>query len=153
MRDVQRALDFRPIGPPGHQQALLGLIDALGQVWRFSRTIASSATANAADRDLARAIATTLDAVADVAAGVRSGHAQAPLPDVEALIAARHAHRALRDTAAAQALASNAPGMAVVSEFTAVFPIRVLSYITLSMAVDAIVMTGRAGPHRRRFRA
>jgi len=143
LRDEQRVLDFRPIGPPGHQQALLGLIDALGQGWRFARTIVSSGTVNAADRDLARAIAATLDAVAEVMQACATG-STGSLPNVEPLIAARHAHRAFRDTAAAQALASNAPGEAVVAEFTAVFPIRVLSYVTLSMAVDASVMAGRS---------
>jgi uncharacterized membrane protein YgaE (UPF0421/DUF939 family) len=142
VRDVQRALGFRPIGPPEHQQALLGLVDALSQGWRFSRTIASSGAMNAADRDLARAIAGTLGAVAKVMQACVAGNAGS-LPDVETLIAARHAHRALHDGAAAQAIASNAPGMTVVAEFTGVFPIRVLSYITLSMAIDAIVMTGQ----------
>jgi hypothetical protein len=143
LRDAQRALDFRPTGPPGHQEALVGLVDALGEGWRFSRTVASTGILNAADRDLVRAIAATLNDVANVAQACVAGSTGAVL-DVEALIAARHAHRALRDAAAAQALASNAPGTAVVSEFSAVFPIRVLSYITLSMAVDAIVLTGRS---------
>ena len=143
LRDAERALDFRPIGPPGHQEALLGLIDALGQGWRFSRTVASAGPLNAADRDLARAIAATQDDVANVAQACVAG-ATGALLNVEALIAARHTHRALRDAAAAQALASNAPGTAVVSEFSAIFPIRVLSYITLSMAIGAIVMTGRS---------
>lgn len=143
VRDEQRTLGFRPIGPPDHQQALLGLVDALGQGWRFSRTLASAGALNAADRDLARAVATTLDGIADVTQACAVG-STCPLPDVGVLIAARHAHRALRDAAATQALASNAPGVAVVSAFANVFPIRVLSYITLSMAADAIVMTGRS---------
>jgi uncharacterized membrane protein YccC len=142
VRDAQRAQDFRPVGPPGHQQALLGLIDALGQGLRFSRAVASAGTANAADRDLARAIATTQSDVANVAQACVMG-ATGSVLSIDALIAARHVHRALRDAAAKQSLAANAPGTAVVSEFTEVFPIRVLSYVTLSMAVDAIVMTGR----------
>ena len=142
VRAEQRALGFRPIGPPAHQQALLGLIDALGQGWRFASTVASAGALSAGDRDLARAIAATLDDVAKVALACLAGTTDASL-DVEALIAARHAHRARRDAAAAQALAANVGGTAVVAEFTAIFAIRVLSYITLSMAIDAIVMTGR----------
>jgi uncharacterized membrane protein YccC len=97
----------------------------------------------AADRDLARSIATTLDAVADVTrarATDRTGGA----PDVAALIAARHAHRASLGAAAAQALAARARGGDIIDSFSRAFPLRVLSYVTLAMAVDANVISGRA---------
>jgi uncharacterized membrane protein YccC len=140
VRVEQRALGCRPIGPAGHQQALLGIMDALGQGWRFSRLLAASAPA--ADRELARAVASTLEAVGDVAhacAEDRVGVA----PDLAALVKARHVHREQRDAAALHAVASDAPATAVVAGFAEVFAFRVLSYITLSMAVDATVMTGR----------
>src|SRR4029450_3531649 len=41
-RDEQRELGFRPIGPPEHQEALGGLVDALGQAWRFASLMAAS---------------------------------------------------------------------------------------------------------------
>jgi hypothetical protein len=143
VRDAQSALGYRLIGPPRRQQALLGLIDALEQGWRFARAMALAKAPTAADRDLARSIATTLDAVADVTrarATDRTGGA----PDVAALIAARHAHRASLGAAAAQALAARARGGDIIDSFSRAFPLRVLSYVTLAMAVDANVISGRA---------
>lgn len=142
VRDVQRTLGYRLIGPPGRQQALLGLIDALGQGWRFSGVMARAQGATAADRQLAASIATTLSAVADATEACVTG-TPGPVPDVAPLIAARHAHRSILGATAAQALAARAPGAAVVDDFAGVFPFRVLSYVTLAMAVDANVIAGR----------
>jgi uncharacterized membrane protein YccC len=64
--------------------------------------------------------------------------------EIGALVSARHRHRELLDAGAEQALVSRAPGTAIVAEFTEVFAFRVLSYIVLSMAVDALVMSGRS---------
>jgi uncharacterized membrane protein YccC len=143
VREVQSTLGYRLIGPPGRQQALLGLIDALGQGWRFSRAMARAQRPTAADRDLAGSIATTLDAVA-AAAQACAGGQRGTAPDVARLIASRHAHRAILGATAAQALAARAAGTSVVDDFARVFPFRVLSYITLAMAVDATIITGRA---------
>ena len=143
VRDVQRALGFRQIGPPGHQRALLGLVDSLSQGWRFSRALATAGAATEADRNLAQGVAGTLDAVAAVMEVCAAGRANYPVPEIEALVKARHAHRALLDETAAHALAAHASGAEVVAVFARVFPVRVLSYITLAMGVDALVITGR----------
>ena len=86
----------------------------------------------------------TLDAVADVqqacAAGSRGDRARHRGVDRGAPRASRAPRRSRR--AGARVARARRGGR---RRFTAVFPIRVLSYITLSMAVDAIVMTGRAG--------
>ncbi|MEO8124432.1 MAG: FUSC family protein [Burkholderiales bacterium] len=142
VRDVQRALGFRQIGPPGHQRALLGIVDALGQALRFAGALASARALTPSDRDLARGVAATLDAIADVMGVSASGQTHHRAPEIEALVKARHEHRALLDTSAAQALASHLPAAEVVAVFTAVFPVRVLSFVTLAMAIDALVITG-----------
>lgn len=144
VRDVQRALGFRQIGPPGHQRALLGLVDALSQGSRFARALASAGAATEADRSLARGVAGTLDAVAAVMDVCAAGRANYPVPEIETLVKARHAHRALLDDTATHALAAHASGAEVVAVFARVFPVRVLSYITLAMGVDALVITGRS---------
>ena len=95
VRDEQRALGFRPIGPAGHQQALLGLIDALGQGWRFSRIMAPNATPPiATSRARSQQRSTPWPMSRRPAPGTACR-----VPDLEALVAARHAHRALRDAA------------------------------------------------------
>lgn len=141
VREAQGALGFRPIGPPGHQQALLGLIDSLGQCRRFAELMVA-APMSATDRRLALVIATTLDAVAGVLAGCAEDHPGAG-PDISALITARHTHKEALDAAAITAVAANAPAASVVTAIRAAFPVRVLSFTVLSMATDAIVLTGR----------
>lgn len=142
VREAQSALGFRPIGPPGHQQALLGLIDELGQCFRFAEAMVK-APMGAPDRRLASVVAATLDAVADVLEGCIKGRPGTG-PDIEALIACRHAHRETFDATTRAAIASDAPATSVVDAIRAAFPVRVLSFTTLSMATDAIVLTGRA---------
>jgi hypothetical protein len=142
LREVQSALGFRPIGPSGHQQALLGLVDSLGQGWRFSSVLASAGPLPETDRGLARAVASMLDAIADVLQRCAENR-QGEVPDIEALVGVRHAHRQHLDDHARAALAANEPAGLVLARYTAVFPVRVLSFIALSMATDAIVMSGR----------
>ena len=142
VRVNQRALGFRSIGPPGHQRALLGLVDSLAQLSRFAHAITLQASAET-ERDLARAVASTLDFVAGVMGACAAGHAQYPEANLTALAGARHLHRESLDAAARRALDAGDSGTSVVARFASVFPMRVLSYITLSMAVDALVISGR----------
>jgi hypothetical protein len=97
---------------------------------------------NGSDAGLARVVASTLDAVAEVLRQCGDGHPGAG-PDLDALIAARHAHRARLAETSRAAVAANAPAAAVVGAIGAIFPLRVLSYVALSMATDAVVLTGR----------
>ena len=94
------------------------------------------------DRKLAVAIATTLDAVADVLTGCVNGRSSAG-PDLQALVAARHRHRQILDAATRAAVAASTPATAVVAAIEAVFPTRVMSFVALEMAANAIVLTGR----------
>ena len=142
VRENQRALGFREIGPPEHQRALLGLVDSLAQSSRFARVVTTHSPADA-DRDLARAVADTLRFVAGVMTACAAGHTRYPQSSLETLAAARHQHRLALDAATRRALDGGDSGAAVVATFSNVFPIRVLSYITLSMAVDALVISGR----------
>jgi uncharacterized membrane protein YccC len=142
VRDAQRTVGFRPIGPAGTQQALVGLVDALTQAWRFAHAMTQRKALAPADRELARAVAVSLDAIADVLKCCVEGHQSAVL-EVNALVASRRAHLQQLDAHAAAALAARAPGAEVMATFSDVFPLRVLSFVTLAMAADAIVMTGR----------
>ncbi len=142
VREVQRSLGFRQIGPPGHQRALLGLVDALGQGFRFSLTLGTMRSPTDADRELARSVARTLDAVGAVMQVCSAGRVDFSVPAIDGLVKARHEHRVLLDATAARAIAAHAPGQSMVSIFSNVFPIRVLSYVTLGMCVDALVITG-----------
>ena len=94
------------------------------------------------DRRLAGAVATTLDAVADVLAGCVDGRPSAG-PDLQVLVAARHRHRQILDATTRAAVAGSTPATVVVAAIEAVFPTRVLSFVALAMAADAIVLTGR----------
>jgi len=144
VRGVQRALGFREIGPPEHQRALLGVVDALGQSWRFSQVLASARPTTESDRALALRIAGTNDAVAAVMDVCALGGSNDPMPAIDALVKSRHDHRALLDATAKHALEAHAAGSAVVEVFSGAFTIRVLSYITLAMGVDALVISGRS---------
>ena len=143
VRETQRVLGFRPIGPPGRQQALLGLVDGLGLAWRFAGAMAAQPPASGEDRRLAAAVATTLDGVADVLSGCADDHPGVG-PDLAALIATRHEHRRLLEAATRAAVAEDVPAPAVVAAVHAIFPVRVLSFVALSMATDAVVLTGRS---------
>ncbi len=145
VREIQRALGFRPIGPPEHQRALLGLVDSLAQASRFAHVL-TSGTLGRDDRDLAQAVAASLEAVAGAMAAYAADRPCNTEAGVAALVAARHAHRVRIDAAARAALDRGKGAAEVVAAFAAVFPIRVLSYITLAMAVDALVIGG----HRMR---
>jgi uncharacterized membrane protein YccC len=136
------ALGFRPIGPTGHQRALLGLIDGLSEAWRFARAMPGGPLMSADDRHLAGAVAATLDAVADVLAACVDGRRSAG-PNLQALVAARHRHRRILDAATRRAVVGSTPAIAVVAAVEAVFPTRVMSLVALAMAADAIVLTGR----------
>jgi uncharacterized membrane protein YccC len=140
VRDEQRALGFRTIGPPQHQQALMGLIDALGQTWRFLAVVAADERENAADHRLVLAVADAFDSIAHVMAGCATG-GRRPHVRVEGLVAARHEHRELLNAVASGTLAADASGRAIVERFAAAFPVRVLSFVTLAMAVDAAVLS------------
>jgi uncharacterized membrane protein YccC len=142
VRDNQRALGFRQIGPPEHQRALLGLVDSLAQAARFASAVAARSFTDA-DRELARAVASTFDFVASVMGTCAAGQPHFPDVSLETLAGARHEHLAKLDAAARRALDAGEPGASVVAAFSDVFPVRVLSYITLSMAVDALVISGR----------
>jgi uncharacterized membrane protein YccC len=142
VRENQRALGFRQIGPPEHQRALLGLVDSLAQAARFAR-VAVARPLTEADRDLARAIAGTFDFVAGVMSACAAGRPHFPEASLEMLAGARHEHLAKLDAAARRALDGGAAGASVVAAFSDVFAVRVLSFITLSMAVDALVISGR----------
>ncbi len=139
---VHSALGFRPIGPVGHQRALLSLIDALGQCWRFAGAMPPGPRMSADDRRLAGAVAKTLEAVADVLASCMDGR-RGTGPDLQALVAARHRHREVLSAATQAAVAKGTPGRDVVAAVEAVFPTRVMSFVALAMAADAIVLTGR----------
>ncbi len=143
VREAQSALDFRPVGPPGRQRALLGLIDASGQCYRFAGLMAA-APMRTTDRRLASVIATTLDAVAEVVANTYYEDHRGVGPDIEALMAARHAHNEVLDADTRAAVASSASAASVLAAISAAFPVRVLSFTVLAMATDAIVLTGRA---------
>jgi uncharacterized membrane protein YccC len=142
VRDIQRALGFREIGPPEHQRALMGLVDGLAQLARFARAFAARGAAQA-ERDLARPVADTLEDVAGVMSACAVGRTRYPQARLGALADARHRHREALDAAAREALDGGQPGARVVTMFFDVFPVRVLSYVTLSMAVDALVISGR----------
>ena len=135
-------LGFRPIGPISHQRALLGLIDDLSQSWRFAGAMSAGPRMSVDDRALAVAVATTLDAVADVLTGCVDGRPSAG-PDLQALVAARHRHRQILDAATKAAVAASTSATAVVAAIEAVFPTRVMSFVALAMAANAIVLTGR----------
>jgi len=135
-------LGFRPIGPINHQRALLGLFDDLSQGWRFAAAMPAGPRMSDDDRGLAVAIATTLDAVADVLEGCVDGRPGVP-PDLQALVGARHRHLQILDAATEAAVAANAPATAVVAAIEAAFPARVMSFVTLAMAANAIVLTDR----------
>jgi len=142
VRENQRALGFRQIGPPEHQRALLGLIDSIAQSSSFARAVAAQAAAQT-ERELAHAVASTLDFITGVMGACAAGHARYPQASLEALAAARHGHREALDAAGRRALDAGESGASVVATISSVFPMRVLSYITLSMAVDALVISGR----------
>jgi len=142
VRETQRALEFRQIGPPEHQRALLGLVDSLAQASRFAQVVTAQGCTGA-DRALARAVGDSLAFVSGVMSACAAGHGRFPASSLDALATARHDHRAALDAAARRALDAGEPGAAVVASFASVFPVRVLSYITLSMAVDALVISGR----------
>lgn len=142
VRAIQRALGFRQIGPPEHQRALLGLVDGLAQAARFARALTAPAQGDA-DRALARAVAGSLDGVTAIMGACAAGEDHYPEAAVAALVTARHDHRVHLDAAARGLLAAGRPGAEVVAAFSSVFPIRVLSYVTLAMAVDAAVISGR----------
>jgi uncharacterized membrane protein YccC len=142
VRDAHTALGFRPIGPPGHQRALLDLIDTLGQSRQFAGAMAAGTRMSADDRQLAGAVAATLDGVADVLAGCADGHPGAP-PDLQTLVAARQAHLQRLEAATRVAVDRREPAATVVAAVEAVFATRVLSFVTMTMAADAVVLTGR----------
>jgi uncharacterized membrane protein YccC len=142
VRDAFAALGFRPIGPPSRQQALLGLIDELGQCWRFAEAMVAAPALHDDNRRLAAVAAATLDAIADVVQGCADERRSAP-PDVDALVAARRAQLDAFDATERAAIAAHVPGTEVVAAIDAVFPVRVFSFTVLSMAIDAIVLTGR----------
>jgi uncharacterized membrane protein YccC len=135
-------LGFRPIGPISHQRALLGLIDDLGQNWRFAAAMPAGRRMSEDDRALALAIATTLDAVAGVLAGCVDGR-RSTGPDLQALVAARRRHLQILDATTQAAVAAGASATTVVAAIEAVFPTRVMSFVTLAMAANAIVLTDR----------
>jgi uncharacterized membrane protein YccC len=135
-------LGFRPIGPANHQRALLGLFDDLSQGWRFAAAMPAGPRMSDDDRVLAVAIATTLDAVANVLECCVDGR-PGVAPDLRALVAARHRHLQVLDAATRAAVAASASATAVVAAIEAVFPTRVMSFVTLAMAANAIVLTDR----------
>ncbi len=141
LRNVQAAVGFRPVGPPEHQRALLGLVDGLVHAARFACAL-PEVPVDAANAGLARATAAMLDAVAGVAEATASN---LPSPDVPIaqLVAARHVHREAIDAAARAALAAGAPGRTVVDAVRDAFVLRVVSYQALGLAVDATVMARR----------
>ena len=153
VREEQRELSFRPIGPPEHQEALGGLVDGLAQAWRFTCVMAASERAHATDRTLAAASAATIDHVADVMDACAKGRrARASVAiDLDALIEARRRHRDLMHEAASAGLRMQTQAATIVSRFAGAFPVRILSFVALSMAVDAAVMAGRAVGSRDDF--
>ncbi len=153
VRDEQRELGFRPIGAHEHQQALGGLVDALGQAWRFTCVMVASDRVHATDRTLATAAADTIEHVADVMdACARGKRARAAVRiDVEALVAARRRHRDLMHEAASAGLRMHTSAATIVGRFAGAFPVRILSFVALSMAVDAAVMAGRTVEARDDF--
>ena len=145
VRDEQTELGFRPIGPPEHQQALGGLVDALAQAWRFTCVVVGSDRVHATDRTLAAATADTIEHVADVMTACAKGKRArtAVRIDVDALVAARRRHRDLMHEAANAGLRMHTSAATIVARFAGAFPVRILSFVALSMAVDAAVMAGR----------
>ena len=145
VREEQRELGFRPIGPPEHQQALLGVIDALGQAWRFTCAMVSTDALHATDRSLAQAAAAMLDEIANVMLACAAGRrARARVTiDIDALMQARRRHRELMEAATTRALRLSVASRTIVGRFGGAFPVRIVSFVTLSMAVDAAVMAGR----------
>src|SRR4029453_15598928 len=106
VRAEQSELGFRPIGPPEHQEALGGLVDALAQAWRFTSVMAAGDRPHASDRTLAAGTATPIDHLAgalDACAKGRRARASVRI-DVDALIEARRRHRDLMHDAASAGL-------------------------------------------------
>jgi uncharacterized membrane protein YccC len=122
---------------------LLGLVDALSQAWRFSGALAAQGPVTESDRALVRGVAATEDAVAAVMDACAAGRRDDPRAAIDALARARHDHLARLDEAASHAVAEHASGTAVVDMFARAFPSRVLSYVTLAMGVDALVIAGQ----------
>jgi uncharacterized membrane protein YccC len=153
VREEQRELGFRPIGPREHQQALDGLVDALAQAYRFSCLVDASERLHATDRALAAATAATIENAADVMEACAKGRrARAAVAiDVDALIEARRRHRDLMHDAASAGLRMRTHPATIVSRFSGAFPVRILSFVALSMAVDAAVMAGRTVASRKDF--
>ena len=118
-----------------------GIIDALGQGWRFSRTMASTAATAAIATSRARSRHARRRRRRR--AGLRRGPHRRGAGPRRADRGAARASRAARRRGRAGARVECAGGRRSSREFADVFPLRVLSYITLSMAVDASVMTGR----------
>ncbi|MFO1305017.1 MAG: FUSC family protein [Burkholderiales bacterium] len=145
VREIQRALGFRPLGPPERQRALLGLVDGLAQASRFAHALGPG-TVGRDDRELAAAVATSLAAISSAMAAYAAGKPSGTGQDIAQLVAARHAHRIAVEAAAAGALARGGSGADVVGILVDVFPVRALSYIALALAVDALVVGG----HRMR---
>ncbi len=139
-REAQQALGYRPVGPAGQQQALLGLIDELGQYCRLAPAMRPEAL-TAADRRLAAAIATALRSVGDVLQGI-AAEVGAPLPDIAALAKARHEHRRGLEQTVRNALAADVKADSVLALAEAAFPIRILSFTALTMTADATVLLG-----------
>jgi len=135
------------------EQALGGLVDALGQAWRFTCVMVASDRVHATDRTLATAAADTIEHVADVMdACARGKRARAAVRiDVEALVAARRRHRDLMHEAASAGLRMHTSAATIVGRFAGAFPVRILSFVALSMAVDAAVMAGRTVEARDDF--
>lgn len=142
VRDVQRALGFRAIGPPAQQRALLGLVDALGEAWRFADAVSRQPRSAGSDRPLELSVATTQEAIAAVMDACVGGRGSDPGPAVAALARARRDHRVLLDEAASRALSGSAASAAVVEVFVHAFPIRAWSFVTLEMGVGALVVSG-----------
>jgi uncharacterized membrane protein YccC len=153
VRDEQRELGFRPIGPPEHQQALDGLVDALAQAYRFTCLVEASERLHATDRALAQETAATIEHVADVMqACARGRRARAAVRiDVDALVEARRRHRDLMHEVAGGGLRMHTQAATIVSRFAGAFPVRILSFVALSMAVDAAVMAGRTVASREDY--
>jgi uncharacterized membrane protein YccC len=153
VRDEQRELGFRPIGPPGHQEALGGLVDGLAQAWRFTSVVVASERLHATDRTLAAASAATIEHAADVMeACARGRRARASVRiDVDALIEARRRHRDQMHEAASAGLRMHTSPSTIVSRIAGAYPVRIQSFVALSMAVDAAVMAGRTVASRDDF--
>lgn len=141
LRETQAAVGFRPVGPPEHQRAMTGLVDALLQAGNLVHAVAKvhPGEANAA---LAATVADTLEAVA-AATQAAIDERSAPEVPLDALVAARHTHRLRFEEAEAASLARGEAGVDVVRFARDAFVFRVVSYLVLGTAVDAAVMGGR----------